>query len=425
MILKGSQRGSGQDLAAHLMRVDDNEHVSLHELRGFDSDDLRGAFKEAEAISRGTNCRQYLFSLSLSPPEGEVVPAEAFESAIDQVEKRLGLEDQPRAIVIHEKEGRRHAHAAWSRIDAQTMTARHLSYFKTRLTGLSRELYLEHGWRLPDGLRNSAERNPSNFTLAEWQQAKRQDIDPRWLKQTLQECWASSDSKRAFVSSLQENGFLLARGDRRGHVVLDHQGEVWSLSRVLDIKAKDVRARLGTGEDLPDVQAAQRMIGERMTPAIRRHVTEARKGFEDRASKLAEYKQEMTTLHRRARTALRDRQRTEWETETRERAARLPKGLRGLWHRLTGKYRTVKKRNETEAQATRDRFAYERQQLIEKQLQQRQVLRERERELRKQQADQLRELRRDIGRFLKLTKYAPDQAPSRQRTRGHGLSLKR
>ena len=65
MILKGSQRGGGADLAAHLMRTDDNEHVCLHELRGFAADNLRGAFKEAEAISRGTKCRQYLFSLSL------------------------------------------------------------------------------------------------------------------------------------------------------------------------------------------------------------------------------------------------------------------------------------------------------------------------------------------------------------------------
>ena len=54
MILKASQRGGGQDLAAHLMRTDDNEHLSIHELRGFASDSLKGAFKEIEAISRGT-----------------------------------------------------------------------------------------------------------------------------------------------------------------------------------------------------------------------------------------------------------------------------------------------------------------------------------------------------------------------------------
>ncbi len=38
MILKGSQRGGGRDLAVHLMKMDDNEHVRLHELRGFVGD---------------------------------------------------------------------------------------------------------------------------------------------------------------------------------------------------------------------------------------------------------------------------------------------------------------------------------------------------------------------------------------------------
>ncbi len=54
MILKGSQRAGGQDLAVHLMRLDENEHMELHELRGFAADDLKGAFKEAEGVSLGT-----------------------------------------------------------------------------------------------------------------------------------------------------------------------------------------------------------------------------------------------------------------------------------------------------------------------------------------------------------------------------------
>jgi len=103
MILKASQRGGGQDLAAHLMRMDDNEHLSVHELRGFASDNLRDAFREVEAISQGTKCRQYLFSLSLSPPADARVPVEDFEAAIERIEERLGLEGQPRAVVFHEK----------------------------------------------------------------------------------------------------------------------------------------------------------------------------------------------------------------------------------------------------------------------------------------------------------------------------------
>lgn len=107
MILKGSQRGFGQILAAHLMNTRDNDHVALHELRGFYADDLKGAFRETEAISRGTRCSQYLFSLSLSPPENEHVPIAVFEQAIDRIEDRLGLQGQSRVVVFHDKEGRR------------------------------------------------------------------------------------------------------------------------------------------------------------------------------------------------------------------------------------------------------------------------------------------------------------------------------
>lgn len=53
MILVGNQRGGAQNLALHLMK-DENERVQLHELRGFVSDDLQGAFQESYAISRGT-----------------------------------------------------------------------------------------------------------------------------------------------------------------------------------------------------------------------------------------------------------------------------------------------------------------------------------------------------------------------------------
>ena len=424
MILKASQRGGGQDLAAHLMRADENEHVRLHELRGFVSDDLKGAFKEADAISRGTKCRQYLFSLSLSPPEHERVPAEVFEQTIDRIEERLGLEGQPRAIVFHEKEGRRHAHCVWSRIDADTMTAKQLSFFKTKLMEVSRDLYLEHGWKMPRGMANPAERNPTNFTLKEWQQAKRQGVDPRWLKQTLQDCWARSDSARAFGRSLEEHGFFLARGDRRSFVIIDHGGEVLSLPRALGLKTKQVAERLGDGSDLPGVADTKKLIGERMTPAIRRHVEESRNQFRARSAKLGDYKSQMTQFHRTARGNQEQRHAQEWNAETAERAARLPKGVRGLWHRITGKYQDVRALNEREANATRERQAQERQTLIEQQLEQRATLQERFKELRRDQAERLLDLRREVGRYLAFSRGHAD-APTQTRDQSQSLRLER
>ena len=45
MILKESQRGGGKQLAVHLLKTDENEHVEVHDIRGFVADDVTGAFQ--------------------------------------------------------------------------------------------------------------------------------------------------------------------------------------------------------------------------------------------------------------------------------------------------------------------------------------------------------------------------------------------
>lgn len=419
MILKASQRGGGQNLAVHLMRLDDNEHMELHDLRGFVAEDLPGAFKEAEATSLGTNCRQYLFSLSLSPPEDARVPVKDFENAIEKIEERLGLTGLPRAIVFHEKEGRRHVHCVWSRIDAETMTARQLSFFKTKLTGISRELYLEHGWKMPAGIERAGARNPTNFSLAEWQQAKRSGIDPRWLKEIVQLCWKNADNPAARHAALGSHGLRVAEGDRRGFVLLDYTGEIHSLSRLLGIKQKDLPSKLIGGPTIPSLAEAKGALAKDMTPALRGHVDAARAGFAERSKKLGDYKAEMTRLHRLEREKLAARHKLEWDAETLTRTARLPKGLRGLWHRITGQYQKVRKANEAEAKATQLRFTGERDALSFRQLDQRAVLQVKFKELRRTQADLLLNLRRDLARHMKFTRDAA-QGQSRAGSLGLG-----
>ncbi len=275
MILKASQRSGGTQLAIHLLKTDENEHVEIHEVSGFMSDTPMEAFNEAYAISRGTKCKQFLFSLSLSPPENESVPVEIFEKAIADIENKIGLTGQARVIVFHEKEGRRHAHCVWSRIDVEKMKAINLPYFKLKLRDISRELYLEHGWQMPRGLVNSIERNPLNFNQAEWQQAKRTKQDPRAIKEAFQDCWAISDSRAAFASALEERGYYLAKGDRRGFVAVDWRGETYAVSRWVGIKTKDVKAKLGDFEKLPSVEEAKKKITKNFTVKLKQFTDDA------------------------------------------------------------------------------------------------------------------------------------------------------
>lgn len=103
MILKASQRAYGAELAKHLLNGEENDHVTVHEIRGFVADTLEGALQEAYAMSRGTRCQQYLFSLSLSPPEEADVPIEEFEAAIEEVERKLYSSSVPSVMAFSPK----------------------------------------------------------------------------------------------------------------------------------------------------------------------------------------------------------------------------------------------------------------------------------------------------------------------------------
>lgn len=415
MILKASQRGGAKQLGLHLLRTDENEHVELHELRGFVSDDIVGALKETYAVSKGTRCKQPFFSVSLNPPQTESVGIATFEEMANRIETQMGLDGHPRILVFHEKEGRRHAHAIWSRIDAETMTAKNLPFFKNRLRDLSRELYLENDWTMPRGLMNSEARDPRNFDLAEYQQAKRMGRTGRDLKTEMQECWAISDSKAAFEHALSERGMTLARGDRRGHVAVTHDGEVLSIARYTAKKAKEVRAKLGEPDGLASVEDAKVQMAQDMQSAYARQIEEARNQTAEEKAELDIKRQAMTTAHVAERNKLDGAQKDRWARETRERQERLNKGLRGLWDRMTGEYRHTQAQNEQKAFAAIQRDRAQRDNLVSAQLNERQGLQADVRDCRQRQAGLLVDLRTGKRQHHEqATAYAKQPDPDRR-----------
>jgi len=413
MILKASQRGGGKQLGLHLMRADENEHVEIHEIRGFISDDIVAALKEAHAASKGTRCRQFLFSVSLSPPPQERVPVETFEDAIQRVEERNNLKGQPRIIVFHEKEGRRHAHAVWSRIDAETMTARNLPHFKLKLRDLSRELYLENGWKMPRGLMNSREADPRNFTLKEWQQSKRMGRDARDLKELMQECWAVSDSKAAFMQALKSRGFTLAKGDRRGHVAITPEGEVLSVARYTGKKTTEIEARLGKSDTLPNVTEAKAQLAKDLSATFKRHMREAEEQKRRDLAPLDAQRRALVQQQRQERADLHAKQQVRWIEESRARVARFEKGVKGLWNRITGKHAEVQKQNEQDAYLALARDREQRQQLIFAQMNERQALQTQIKAIRDRHAAMLKDLRADQQAVRQIARQEPEAKTSK------------
>lgn len=374
MILKASQRAGAKALARHLLNDRDNDHVTVHELRGFVADDVEGAFREVEALSKATKAKSYLFSVSINPPANNKVSTNEIVEAADRIEQTMGLEKQPRCIIFHEKEGRRHAHCVWSRIDTEEIKAIKLPFYKKRLNGLSRELYIENGWELPKGFEHKHSSDPRSFNLAEWQQAKRQNLNPQQIKARLQHCWKYSDNKASFTQALNHEGFFLAKGDRRGYVALDWQGEIYSLSRTLSVKSKDLKARLGDSNALPSVDETKANIAKEQTALhIRLRKSQALTHATERKP-LNARKAELIKQQREARIQQKMAQAKRQLQEQQHRQAQYQKGLKGLWHFVTGRYHKQKSQHEAEYQSSLERDNLETHALISKQLEARQKL---------------------------------------------------
>ena len=425
MILVGNQRAGGSDLARHLMK-DENDHVLVHDMRGFVAhDDLHEAFKEIELTAKGTRCRQYLFSLSLNPPQEAFVTVPQFEAAIKKIEKRLGLEGQPRAIVFHEKEGRRHAHAVWSRIDIDKMKAVQLSHSKRKLNMLSKELYLEHDWKLPPGQIDKSLRDEKNFTFADWQQAKRTHQDPRHIKAQFKDAWENTNTREEFYERLKKSGYLLTRGSRRNYVAVDRFGEIYSVPRMLGIKTKEARERLGDPSKLIDAEYARKRVTDKALKALTGYTEDIDKRLAEARAPFEKAKADLAAKQRQERTEQHERLEARWAHENIVRQSRFRTGIKGLWDFVRGENARIKKQNRQEAHVSMKRDEKEREGLIKAHLEERRALfpeiqkvRDDLKTLHRERRDLIAELRAIQKQREENGDYARERERQRERSRG-------
>lgn len=96
MILKASQRGGGMPLGAHLLKAE-NEHVELHEVRGFVANDLKGAMTGRHGRTVKQNEAEEVASIRRDRVQRD-------ELVSDQLQERRSLQRDILAV--------RHRHAA-------------------------------------------------------------------------------------------------------------------------------------------------------------------------------------------------------------------------------------------------------------------------------------------------------------------------
>ena len=248
MIIKAVSRSGGHGLAAYLMQEHkaDRDKAELLELRGFATDDLRTALVSAELEAENTRCARPLYHVSFRPDKGEHLTPEQWRECINRLEHRLGLDDQARAVVIHEHQGEQHLHVVWSRIDREQNKARELIFDHERCTETARQIEKEYGLRQ---LAPAHERTQEPLTRADYDQARREgrDVaDVRDAKDAIRAAWERSDNGASLDNALRDAGLILANGDtaRAPYVVVDQAGQVHGLARTVGEKTKDVQARL-------------------------------------------------------------------------------------------------------------------------------------------------------------------------------------
>ena len=372
MIAKASQRGGGQQLATHLLNELENDRVAVLDVRGAVANDLHGAFAEWEATATGTKCQKYLYSLSVNPdPANGALTREQYLDFIARVEQKMGLSDQPRAVVFHVKHGREHAHVIWSRIDHEKMKAVHMAHDRQKLRGVVQEFALEHGLPLPRGLQNNRglerfNEHARGVSLHEKQQEERTGATKDERRQLMTNAWRQSDSGKGFVRALHQQGFLLARG-QRGYVVVDAHGEIHSLARQIEgVKTKEVKARLKNDsplEQLQEAETVQETLRQRSREQLKNKASDAfqkhaanqwdilKQKQQTRREALHQKHKQMMTRHRTERQALLKGQEKERQALTRKQEREKPKGLKALLGKVTGKQSTLKHKHQQELKA--------------------------------------------------------------------------
>lgn len=201
----------------------------------------------------------YHFSLSWAPDEQP--SREQMEAAALAATERLGLSAHQFYMVAHDDTEHPHVHIVASLVDPETGRIANVYKDREKLDRWAHEYEQTHGIK--------CEARAEKFAALE-QGALAYDAPPLAKQisradhaRNATDAYRASDSGEALAAALEAKGLTLARGDRRGFVVVDAQGEIYALARLIEgVKTKEVSERLKgiDREALPqaDDLAAQR-----------------------------------------------------------------------------------------------------------------------------------------------------------------------
>jgi hypothetical protein len=237
MIINGGSRRNGKFFAKHLGNAQENERVTLCEIRNLAAETIAEAFREMEAIAMGTRCENYFYHANINPLSKETLTKQQWDRAIDLLEAKLCLTGHARFIVEHQKKARVHRHVVWLRIEVSRMRAVEMTDDYERHQATARELEEEFGLApgksvLGEG-KTKGERPARRPQSWETFRGHVSGIDPQRMTEQITSLYRSCSDAREFASRLKEHNYHLVRGDRTRFCMVDSAGHVHSLARRL------------------------------------------------------------------------------------------------------------------------------------------------------------------------------------------------
>lgn len=229
MVIRGNSRSNARQLSHYLLAKKDNEAIRILDVDGQlnpNAEDLHRSIYLMGVSAELTKSEKGLYHAQINPAIGEdaAMNDDHWLQASDILGKQLGLENQRRAIVLHTKKGRTHAHVVWERYDHEKQ--RMVSDSFSRLA-------------------QDRARKEMEAVFGQAQTPHRNKHRPE-LKASLTNLWKQTGTGAQFVKAARENGYIISEGSGRSvYVVVDENGRSYDLTRQLQgVRLKDVRQRL-------------------------------------------------------------------------------------------------------------------------------------------------------------------------------------
>jgi hypothetical protein len=328
MIIQGGSRSNAGQLGRYLLNEAANDRVAVLEVPA-SARDVPEALKDMERLGQMTRGRKTLYHAQINPAPDHVMQRGDWDRSVDVLADTLGLENQPRAVVLHEKNGREHAHVVFQRTDVERGRLISDSHNYARHREAGRQLEQELGHEPVD-----RKTRGESFTQEEARKAAAERTDPKKIRTWITDLYERSETAEDFQKGL-EGRFVLAKPKKRAYALLDSYGQDYNLARMVQsAKTKELREFLAPiDRDLIDQDSYQEAIREGNDERIAQKTAAIEDAHQAKRQKLYQWakkqvasvtdmdaKQEYWANYQEVTKTLREEQaqeKADWEAKTR------------------------------------------------------------------------------------------------------------